>query len=324
MRVGLVLGAGAYPGHAWHVGVLRGIEDALRWDAREAALVVGTSIGAITGAAIRGGFAVADLAAAVLGEPLSDRGHGLATHHIDPPHALPPDVGPLRFPSSLIPSGVGALRALAAMDEERHVRSLVLGAVGGLLPRGRASLEPVARSLDVLHGSRWPGDDLWVVATRVTDGRREVFGQHRSPVTTPGTACAASGSIPGVFAPVRIGGHLYCDAGIGSTTNADLVVERTDLDLVVVSAPLGSRGRVSWSLDAPIRAVTSAQVRHEVDRLCAAGHHVVHVAPDSAAARAMGLNPLVDDRAAQATVLGLARRIGREAVAHVRTPRRPR
>ena len=85
MRIGLVLGAGAYPGHAWHVGVLHGLEDALGIDIRDATLIVGTSIGSITGGGIRGGFRPVDLAAAILDTPKTPEGEILSAHHIDPP-----------------------------------------------------------------------------------------------------------------------------------------------------------------------------------------------------------------------------------------------
>ncbi len=313
MRIGLVLGAGAYPGHAWHVGVLHGIEDALGWDARDAEVIVGTSIGSITGGGIRGGFAIADLAAAILGTPKSQEGERLSAHHIDPPHMLPPDVGPLKLPAPM-PSGIGALRAIATLDDERHVRSLVMQGVAGLVPKGRGSLAPVGHSIDTLLEKTWPERDLWVVATRVRDGARVVFGRDGSPIVSPGVACAASGSIPGVFKPVEIEGEFYVDAGIGSTTNADLLRDRDDLDLVVVSAPLASAAMFPTTLDAPVRVVTSAQIRHEVRGLRDVGHHVVTISPSSRTARAMGTNPLVDDREAQGWVYTGARAEARAAM----------
>ena len=48
-HVGLVLGAGGLVGHAYHAGVLRALSDH-GWDARSAAVVVGTSAGSGVGA----------------------------------------------------------------------------------------------------------------------------------------------------------------------------------------------------------------------------------------------------------------------------------
>ena len=72
-HVGLVLGAGGLVGHAYHAGVLRALSDH-GWDARPAAVVVGTSAGSGVGALLRAGLPARDLAARVLGEPLTAEG----------------------------------------------------------------------------------------------------------------------------------------------------------------------------------------------------------------------------------------------------------
>src|SRR3954470_7649243 len=75
-RVGLVLGAGGPVVHAFHSGVLAALAEA-GWDARDAAVIVGTSIGALTGALLRAGVAPADLYARVIGEPVASAGRAL-------------------------------------------------------------------------------------------------------------------------------------------------------------------------------------------------------------------------------------------------------
>ncbi len=104
-----------------------------------------------------------------------------------------------------------------------------------------------------------------------------------------------------------VDGHRHVDAGICSTTNADLLASRDDLDLIVVSAPLASNGTFSRSVDAPMRWLANGQIRSEVATLAAAGHRVVTLAPSSAVARSMGFSPLADDRDAQRDVLRRAR-----------------
>src|SRR6476660_3752057 len=95
-RTGLVLGAGGTVGHAYHAGVLAALADC-GWDAREAGLIVGTSIGAVTGALLRAGLAPADLYARVVGEPLSaegraflDKVHGWWEYSCDMPRGRTP------------------------------------------------------------------------------------------------------------------------------------------------------------------------------------------------------------------------------------------
>ena len=60
-RIGLVLGAGGVVGHAWHGGVLRALEAETGWDPRDADVIVGTSAGAVVGAALRAEVEVNDI-----------------------------------------------------------------------------------------------------------------------------------------------------------------------------------------------------------------------------------------------------------------------
>ncbi|HZO16597.1 MAG TPA: hypothetical protein VFB62_25150, partial [Polyangiaceae bacterium] len=62
-RIGLVLGAGGPVGHAFHAGVVRALHESISWDARDAAVVVGTSAGAQVGALLRAGMSADDVAA---------------------------------------------------------------------------------------------------------------------------------------------------------------------------------------------------------------------------------------------------------------------
>src|SRR5450755_4572197 len=69
--VGLVLGAGGVVGQAYQAGVLAGLERQAGWDPRDAELIVGTSAGSVTGAALRVGVPATDLAAMAVGRPLA-------------------------------------------------------------------------------------------------------------------------------------------------------------------------------------------------------------------------------------------------------------
>jgi len=72
--VGLVLGAGGVVGQAYQAGVLAALQREAGWDPRSAALIVGTSAGSVTGAALRVGVPATDLAAFLYGVPTSRRG----------------------------------------------------------------------------------------------------------------------------------------------------------------------------------------------------------------------------------------------------------
>jgi NTE family protein len=88
-KVGLVLGAGGVVGQAYQAGVLAGLEREAAWDPRDAELIVGTSAGSVTGAALRVGVPATDLAAMGVGRSLSRRGGALLERILPESDALP-------------------------------------------------------------------------------------------------------------------------------------------------------------------------------------------------------------------------------------------
>ena len=91
--VGLVLGAGGVVGQAYQAGVLAALQRETGWDPRDATLIVGTSAGSVTGAALRVGVPATDLAAIALRRrrPRGGRRHARA----DPPARRRPAPGAL-------------------------------------------------------------------------------------------------------------------------------------------------------------------------------------------------------------------------------------
>src|SRR6516162_6115815 len=71
--IGLVLGAGGVVGQAYQAGVLAALERETSWDPHRAAVIVGTSAGSVTGAALRAGVPATDLAASLYGVRTSRR-----------------------------------------------------------------------------------------------------------------------------------------------------------------------------------------------------------------------------------------------------------
>ena len=93
--IGLVLGAGGVVGQAYQAGVLAALEREIGWDPRLAKVIVGTSAGSVTGAALRVGVPATDLAASLYGVPTSRRGGAILRR------ILPTDTGPLPTPTVL-------------------------------------------------------------------------------------------------------------------------------------------------------------------------------------------------------------------------------
>ena len=248
--MGLVLGAGGVAGGAWHAGVLAALAEATGWDPRDAEVVVGTSAGSITGTTLRAGIGAADLYASATGRAMSGEGSRLFSRVRSGDGFV---VG--QRATGFRPANPTLLRSLASLDPRPGV------ALAGLLPAGVVDASAIGRRMEELSEGRWPSAPLWVVAVRLSDGKRVVFG--RDDVSAPiGPAVAASCAIPGWFSPVDIGGTRYVDGGVHSTTNADLLADR-ELDLVIVSAPMAGQWR---SLRANASALSRTSARVAVDR----------------------------------------------------------
>lgn len=234
-RVGLVLGAGGLPGHAWHCGVLAALATETGWDARSADIIVGTSAGSGVAAYLRGGLT---------GTDLYDRLHRLgAPLHHDRLQA----VSGQREPGDTTAAQPRRWRPVAPAVAARALlppwrRPGVV--IGALLQQGELPTAAIGSWTAELHGDRWPDQPLWICAVDLTRGHRTVFGRDPVPAQVPvATAVEASSAVPGFFQPVTIGGRRYIDGGMYSPTNADLLADRhLELDVVIVSSPMSASG----------------------------------------------------------------------------------
>lgn len=304
-RVGLVLGAGGMAGLAFHAGVLAALSEALGWDPRSAELVVGTSAGSITAAALRAGLAAPDLYARACGDPLTpEAAEILAPVDRAMDGRAPVTAGPMVWrpaaPRVLWP---GARRL-------GGVRPGVVAA--GLLPAGRMPTTVIEAGVGALFPDRWPQRPTWLCALSLDDGRLTVFGRADAPSASVGAAVAASCAIPGYFAPVEIGGVRYVDGGAYSTVNL-AEVRGEQLDVVIVSAPMARAGSrpplVPPGLPAAVgalgRELNRFQLGFEARAVRGAGTPVVAFSPTVEDRFVMGLNPM--DGARRAPIARQAR-----------------
>jgi NTE family protein len=286
--VGLVLGAGGVVGQAYQAGVLAALEREARWDAREADLIVGTSAGSVTGAALRVGVPASDLAASMFGLPTSRKGGALLKQILPDDSPLPtPSVGSLFRPwNPPSPALIGrAVRRPWAFRPEVAAMTL--------LPRGRVDISERAHALHELVGDEWP-EGLWICAARRKDGGRVVFGRDGSPRAPLASAVLASCAIPGYFTPITIAGTEYFDGGVHSATNAD-ALRHEHLDTVVVlSSMSSSRGRPG--LDSFLRWSFHLRLEREIDRLEAEGTTVIRFEPGASSRHAMGVWAMAEHR----------------------------
>ena len=221
-RIGLVLAAGGLTGIAHHVGNLLALERVTGWDARSAAVIVGTSAGSITGSLIRRGLNASDLYAFGSGdlERISSFGRGFLES------AFNTDRSVSRLPSFRVPT-VFELPRLLRLANQGSASFLMLGFLGS----GSYDVLSLVRSL----GDGWPMDPLLVPAVRRSDGKRVVFDGgggvdlHR--------AVAASCAVPGFMQDVDVDGGRFVDGGVSSASNVDLLCTY-DLDAVVIVSPM--------------------------------------------------------------------------------------
>jgi NTE family protein len=289
-RTGLVLGVGGIVGQAYQAGVLAALEQEVGWDPRSADVIVGSSAGSVTGAALRLGVSASDMAAWASDAAVSPAGQAFFDAIGGADEDLPtPSVRDLlrgwRLPSI----------ALLARTARRPWALRATAAASTLLPAGRYDLQERTRVLDEL-GDGWPRC-LWICAAQRDNGRRVVFGRPGSPPARLSQAVAASCAIPAYFAPVRIGAREYVDGGVHSTTNADVLVH-AHLDTVIVVASMSAAHGRSSHADAPMRWAMHRRLEQEVRRLRARGTEVVRFEPTASTLNAMGLNAMAEDRSA--------------------------
>ena len=280
-RIGLVLGAGGVVGGAFHAGVLSALEEATGWDPRTAELILGTSAGSVSAALLRAGFSAADIAARTAGTPISAEGAARLRSAGLPPGQAPAVPQPDRSPrkGSAGPAAPGVLWAAARRPWSVRPPAVL----AGLIPEGGLPTTTISEGVDALLGDSWPAAPLWIAAVRLDDGRLVIFGRDPAPAATPAEAVAASCAVPGWFTPVRIRGVRYVDGGAHSLTNVAEVArsgpspDAPDLDLVLVSAPMGRTG--PGGLPGAWRRVARAQLAVEAGVLRRRGVPVVAFQP---------------------------------------------
>ena len=288
--IGLVLGAGGVVGQAYQAGVLAALQRETDWDPRSASIIVGTSAGSVTGAALRVGVPATDLAASLYGVPTSRRGGAILRR------ILPDDAGPLPTPSlrsifrpwNLPSPALMARVARRPLGFRPHVAAVTL------MPRGMVDITSRADGLDRHIGARWP-EGLRICAVRRTDGARVVFGRQGAPPARLASAVLASCAIPGYFKPVTIGGTEYVDGGVHSVTNAD-VLRNEGLDVVVIISSMSAAHGAAHGADGLVRRSVHRRMEREVARLEAAGTAVLRLEPGHESRQVMGLKAMAEDR----------------------------
>jgi NTE family protein len=285
MDAALVLGSGGLVGPAFHLATLLRLRNQGRLNLASVPLFIGTSGGAIVASLLASGRDLDELCVAfgVIDGPAPDRRLASAVEHL---LSLPPlGWGHMRRPQR------APRRLLPDWRQRLAVRTSTL------FDQGTVEALSYAEPFRSLMGGGWP-ERLRVCAIRVDDGKRVVFGPESNIDLI--TACAASCSVPGLFAPVLHDGTRYADGGFYSPTNADIAADIANdhaIRRVVIISPMSSAPRsLPVSADHPIRLVLHGIVATEQRRLRRNGHEVTVIEPTRLVRRAIGSRYLDSER----------------------------
>lgn len=286
-RIAIVLGGGWALGGSFHAGVLLALADTWGVEARDVAIVVGTSSGAVAAGHVGAGLAARDLFEREIGGSLSAEGDRVL--------ASARAIGTSQRVSMRLSTGLPAAPGLM-VRRARHPETIATGvALAGLLPRGTQPTGRLEAYMDALLPGGWPARPaLRLCAVDLGSGARVVL--DAASATSPGSAVAASCSVPGVHRPVKIGDDELIDGAVHSVDNVDAVGE-DEVDVVIVSSPLSTEkllvrpGEPHGVLRNAIRASSRVEERR-------AGHHpdLVAIRPRLADVRAMGNDLNTRDR----------------------------
>jgi predicted acylesterase/phospholipase RssA len=237
VKTALVLAGGGLTGAVYEIGALRAIDDLLvDRTINDFDIYVGTSAGALVSAFIANGVSPEDLYQVIDGSHPNisnlDRGQIFKLNWFD--YAQ----WGLRLPTKLASTWANFLLHLGDLTLVDLLWSLTDALPTGLYDsRG---LERFVREgfsqLGLSNQFDQLGKKLFITATGLDNGEREIFGSEYNPASIS-EAVAASSAFPMVYKPMRIGDRDYIDGGARGNASIDLAIEH-GARLIVCINPL--------------------------------------------------------------------------------------
>jgi NTE family protein len=226
-KTALVLGGGGFTGGVYEIGALRALDLlAVNSTINQFDVYVGTSAGAFIAALCANGVTPEEMMRVVThqGTP--------AFKDVNLNDLLRPNVLEFARKSALLPvRAAGLARQLVAQRGSVSLMDVLLG-FAEWLPSGAytgAGIERYLRSVLAEPGRsddfRELATELYITTTDLDTCERVVYGVEGADDVPISKAVRASGALPMVYAPVRIGERELIDGGIVSTTNLDIAVE---------------------------------------------------------------------------------------------------
>jgi NTE family protein len=238
-KTALVLGGGGFTGGVYEIGALRALDLlAANRTINQFDVYVGTSAGAFVASLCANGVTPEEMMRVVTHQGPQ------AFRDIDLGDLLRLNLPELARTGVRLPLRMVSLaRQLLPQLGQVSLIDILLG-LAEVLPTGAYTGEGIERYLRRVLEEDGRHDDfraleheLYLVATDLDSCERIVFGADGFDDVPISTAVRASGALPMVYAPVRVGDRELIDGGIVSTTNLDIAVE-AGADLVIVINPI--------------------------------------------------------------------------------------
>jgi predicted acylesterase/phospholipase RssA len=234
-----VLGGGGFTGGVYEIGALRALDLlATNRTINQFDVYVGTSAGAFVASLCANGVTPEEMMRVVTHQGPQ------AFRDIDLGDLLRLNLPELARTGVRLPLRVVSLaRQLLPQLGQVSLIDIVLG-LAEALPTGAYTGEGIERYMRKVLAEDGRHDDfreldpeLYLVATDLDSCERIVFGADGFDDVPISTAVRASGALPMVYAPVKVGDRELIDGGIVSTTNLDIAVE-AGAELVIVINPI--------------------------------------------------------------------------------------
>jgi predicted acylesterase/phospholipase RssA len=237
-RVGIALAGGGPLGAFYEIGALQAVSEAVRGlDLTALDVYVGVSSGAMVAAALANGFEPLDMGVVFIDNAAHE-------YPVTPGMFLRPALDEYArrlagAPAMLLDAAAQYLRA-----PRRTGWAGALEPFGRLLPTGVFDNRPLERFMARVFSGTGRTNDfrrlrrrLYVVAADLDGGTAVRFGAPGHDDVPISRAVQASTALPGLFPPVRIGGHTYVDGALLRTMHASLALD-AGADLVFCVNPL--------------------------------------------------------------------------------------
>ena len=238
-KTALVLGGGGFTGGVYEIGALRALDLlAANRTINQFDVYVGTSAGAFVASLCANGVTPEEMMRVVTHQGPQ------AFRDIDLGDLLRLNVGEVVRTGVRLPLRAALLaRQLLPQLGQVSLIDILLG-LAEVLPSGAYTGDGIERYLAKVLAQDGRSNDfrelvheLYLVATDLDSCERIVFGADGFDDVPISTAVRASGALPMVYAPVKVGDRELIDGGIVSTTNLDIAVE-AGAALVIVINPI--------------------------------------------------------------------------------------